>query len=71
MSRRLTDEEIVEPDVFLRIHPDRLALDVHADVVEALRAYGEHRVDKKGYIVFRLAAYRYREEIEPLLQKED
>jgi hypothetical protein len=70
MSRRLTDEEISEPDVVLKIHRDRFDLDVSIEVAEALRTYAEVRDDGKGYLVFTLPGYRYREEIEPLLERE-
>src|SRR5262249_7493006 len=66
MSRRLTPEEIAEPDVVMRIHPDRLALDIPHEVEELVRLYGECRYDGTN-LVFIIPAYRYREEIEPTL----
>jgi hypothetical protein len=68
--RKLTDEELREPDVTLTIHPDALALKVSKTLEDTLRLYAETRTDDKGSLVFSIPAYRYREEIEPLLQKE-
>lgn len=68
--RKLTAEELSEPDVKLVIHPDALALKTSKALEDALRLYAETRTDDKGNFVFIIAAYRYREEIEPLLQKE-
>lgn len=67
--RQLTAEELSEPDVILKIHRDRFDLDVSVEMVEALRTYAESRADGR-FLIFTLSAYRYREEIEPLLQKE-
>ena len=68
--RKITDEELSEPDVKLVIHPDALALKTSKALEDALRLYAETRTDDKGNFVFIIAAYRYREEIEPLLQRE-
>lgn len=67
--RRLTNIEITESDVVLRIHPDRLALDVSAEVEQLLRLYGRCEFDGKD-LVFSIPAYRYREEIEPVIWRE-
>lgn len=68
--RKLTAEELSEADVRLVIHPDALALKTSKTLEDALRLYSETRIDDKGNLVFTIAAYRYREEIEPLLQRE-
>jgi hypothetical protein len=50
----------------MKIHPDRLALDVPHDVEQLIRLYGECRYERPN-LVFSIPAYRYREEIEPAL----
>lgn len=64
--RRLTEAEICEPHVTLTIHPDRLQLDTPKEVEDLLRLYGECQYDGHN-LVFTVAAYRYREEIEPVI----
>lgn len=66
----LTTAELTEPDVTLVIHPDRLALDVSKELEDLLRLYGYCTMNEKGKLVFSVPAYRYRDEIEPLLHKE-
>jgi hypothetical protein len=65
--RKLTAEEIVEPDVILTIHPDRLALEVSKELEDLLRLYGRCTLNEKGHLVF---SDRYREQIELLLDRE-
>lgn len=66
---RISNEDLALPDVTLRIHQDRLALDVPLVVEEALRTYAhEWKCERGGILAITISGYRYRDEIEPLMR---
>jgi hypothetical protein len=67
MSRRLTDAELAEPDVVLTIDRDRYDSEVSAELDLALRTYAQRRSRGRD-LLFTVPAYRYREEIAPLVE---
>lgn len=68
---KLTDSDIELPDVTLRIHQDRLALNVSKEIEDALRTYAHGwKLAKNGVLTITLSGYIYRDEIEPLLKKQ-